>query len=127
MRNKLLIGAVIGSVWLSAVAGAQELQEITVSAKRMVTTTVTGRSASGVPIVAVALSYHLSTAGLDLHSHTGYEELKNRVSDAALEACKQIGRQYPDATPGDDEWARVAARKAMGNVDRLLHSSPAGK
>ena len=49
--------------------------------------------------------------------------MQRRVNDAAKAACKEIGHQYPDATPSDAECAKVAADKAMVRVRELLASA----
>jgi UrcA family protein len=100
-------------------AVAQNLQEVTVQGTRVVNTKTVGRTASGVPIVDVSLSYGVSTAGLDLASHVGAVELEKRVHDAAVAACHEIGKQYPDATPSEEDCAKAATGKAMVRVHEL--------
>ena len=124
-----LIGATAGVLALglvSTVALGQEPAEVTVVAMRMVSTKVASTSATGVPIVDVSLSYGVSTVGLDLATHEGANELEMRVKDAAAAACKEVGRQYPDATPSDAECARLATKKAMVKVHQLVHAAGKG-
>jgi UrcA family protein len=104
---------------VSTLAVAQETGAVTVQASRVVNTKTAGRTASGVPIVDVSLSYGVSTAGLDLVSHAGVMELEKRVHDAAQGACKELGRQYPDSMPNDADCAKAAADKAMVRVHEL--------
>jgi len=85
-----------------------------------------GRTSTGVPILDVSLSYGVSTAGLDLASHVGALELEKRVHDAAMAACKEIGKQYPNATPSEDACAKAAADKAMVRAHEL-EAAAAGK
>ena len=54
-------------------------------------------------------------------------ELEKRVNDAAQTACKELGRQYPIATPSDAECAKTAAEKAMVKVHELVAAAKAAK
>ena len=100
-------------------AVAQNLNEITVQGTRILSTKTEGRTATGEPILDVSLSYGVSLAGLDLASHVDALELEKRVHGAALAACKEIGKQYPDATPSDELCAKKAADKAMVKAHEL--------
>ena len=117
---KVAAAGAVASVLASGAAIAQNAEEVTVQAKRAVTAKVVGRTSSGVPIVDVSLSYGVSVAGLDLTSSAGADELSKRVNDAAQAACKEIGRQYPNAEPSDAECAKAAADKAMVKANELV-------
>ncbi len=111
----------IASAVLSIVAGgalAQTTPEVTVTSTRAVEKTV-GRSASGIPIVDVSLSYGVSAKGLDLTSSNGRAEFEKRVSDAAMEACQELGKRYPGSTPTDAQCAKAATDKAMAQVRQV--------
>ncbi|MDE2136762.1 MAG: UrcA family protein [Gammaproteobacteria bacterium] len=99
---------------------AQGLPEVKVEATRVVTGAISaktmGKTASGVPVKDVTLSYGVSSEGLDLSTHTGALAFEQRVKDAADQACKEISRQYPDATPGEAECAKRAANGAMAQL-----------
>ena len=119
----LLVKAAVGvvaSLLVGRVAIAQSVEEVTVQAKRGLTTNVVGRTSSGIPLADILASREASTAGLDLTSDAGAAELAKRVSDAARAACQEIGRQYPDAAPEDAQCARAAADEAMVKVRRLV-------
>jgi len=95
--------------------------EISVEAMRVTRTNV-GQSTTGtpgIPIENVSLAYGVSTAGLDLSSRSGKEELKERVHRAAMAACKALGREFPDATPSDADCAKIATNKAMAQIEKL--------
>ncbi len=109
-----------------SLAVAQSSEEITVQGTRVMSTKSAGRTSTGVPILDVSLSYGVSTAGLDLASHVGALELEKRVHDAAMAACKEIGKQYPNATPSEDACAKAAADKAMVRAHEL-EAAAAGK
>jgi UrcA family protein len=113
-----------GSV--NAVVIAQEMGEVTVQASRVVKKVI-GRTSSGVPIEDISLSYGVSTAGLDLSSSSGAAELKKRVTEAANAACKELSRQYPEATPTDAECVKNATDKAMVKVNDLVAAAKKGK
>ena len=115
--------AIVACGLLTSIAIAQPLEEVTVQAKRLITTKiVSSRSSIGVPILDVSVSYGVSTAGLDLKSHEGMEEMEKRVNDAAVAACDEIQREYPNATPDQASCAKQAAAKAMTQVHRLAHA-----
>jgi len=106
---------------------AQELPEVKVEATRVVATPITaktvGKTASGVPIKEVTLSYGVSSEGLDLSTQTGALALEQRVRTAAAQACREIGRQYPDSTPSEAECAKATANAAMAQVHAAVAAS----
>ncbi len=121
--NVLTAGAT-AAVLISGISLAQSApEEITVQARRITSTTVTGRTASGIPIVDVSLSYGVSAEGLDLATNSGATALGDRVKDAAAAACKEIGQKYPDSTPNEAECARDATHRAMVRVNELVTSA----
>jgi UrcA family protein len=95
--------------------------EISVEAMRVTRTNVgqTTTGTPGIPIENVSLVYGVSTSGLDLSSQSGKKELKERVHRAALTACKELGRQFPDATPSDADCATIATNKAMAQIEKI--------
>ena|ERR1700683_160577 len=103
---------------VSAVVFADDMGEVTVQASRVVSKTV-GKTASGVPIVDISLSYGVSAKDLDLASHTGAMELQKRVTDAAKAACKELDRQYPGSAPSDFDCVKDATARAMVKVNEL--------
>lgn len=119
--RRITFRVAVGMVALiSGIAAAQNLDEITVQAKRILSTKTVGRSNVGAPILDVSLSYGVRVADLDLASHYGPIELEKRVHDAAMKACKEIGREYPDSTPSDAVCAKAAADDAMVKVHELV-------
>ena len=110
---------------LANIVVAQNIEEITVQGTRSLKTEVVDRSRT-IPIVDVSLGYGVSTAGLDLASAAGVAELDKRVHDAAMAACKEIGRQYPDSTPTDEVCAKRAADKAMVKVREAAAAASKG-
>ena len=95
--------------------------EISVEAMRVTRTHVgqTTTGTPGIPIENVSMAYVVSTAGLDLSSQSGKQELRERVQHAAMAACKELGRQFPDATPSDADCAKIATNKAMAQIEKL--------
>ena len=119
--------AAVVSACLCSVVAAQNLQEITVQGTRILSTKTVGHSAStGSPILDVSVSYGVKVSDLDLTTHYGPIQLEKRVRDAAMAACKEISRQYPDSTPSEEVCAKAAADKAMVNVRELVEAA-AGK
>jgi UrcA family protein len=119
-----LVAVSAAAALIAGVAVAQGVPEVKVQATRVISSAISaktvGRTSSGVPIKDITLSYGVSAEGLDLATNTGAVAFEQRVKDAAEQACKEIGRQYPDATPSDAECAKTAADKAMGPVHELI-------
>ncbi len=119
-----LVAVSVAAALVAGVAVAQGVAEVKVEATRVIsggmTAKTVGRSSSGVPIKEISLSYRVSSEGLDLSTKTGAAALEQRVKDAAADACKEIGRQYPDATPGDAACAKTAADQAMAKVHEVV-------
>jgi len=100
---------------------AQDSSEVRVEATRVVSKDSSGpRGPTGFPMKDLSLTYGVSLAGLNLATYSGATEAEKRVNAAAIAACKEIGRQYPDATPSEDECVKHAAKKAMVEVQQLV-------
>jgi len=123
MSIRLVVVCAAASL-IGSAALAQGLPEVKVVATRVVSSTISaktaGRTASGIPIKDISLSYSVSSEGLDLATSSGALAFEQRVKGAAEQACKEIGYQHPEATPGDAECARVAADQALAKVHELV-------
>ncbi len=117
--NKIAIG-LFAAVLTSNIVVAQQTEEITVQASRIVAKKVGQSPTTGAPIVSMSLSYGVSYAGLDLASHAGVIELEKRVNEAAHKACQEITRQYPLLTQSDAECVKTAVDKAMVKVNEVV-------
>jgi UrcA family protein len=117
MRVVFAGAALLAAGLLSAggAATAQGSEEVSVQSTRMLTRAA-GRTPSDVPLTDISVSYGVDATGLDPASPAGAAELARRVNAAALAACRQISRRYPEARPGDSECARAAADKAMAQL-----------
>ncbi|HXQ64648.1 MAG TPA: hypothetical protein VN787_07325, partial [Steroidobacteraceae bacterium] len=119
--RKILVGtavAVLASALIGSVASAQT--EVSVQATRILSTRTVGRTAAGVPIVDISLAYSVSLKDLNLALATGATEAEQRVKDAALGACKEISRNYPDATPNELTCAMIATDKALVKLHQMV-------
>jgi len=120
--NHLALVVGILAIGISSAASAQNLEVITIQSKRALTTKVVGLEAAppaGMPMMEISLSYDLSTAGFDLATPAGAQAFEKRVRDVADAVCKEIGRQYPQSKPGDEECARNAVHRAMVQAHKL--------
>ena len=120
--TKILIRVAVGLAAVTAFSAtvmAQDMGSVTVLAKRAVVEKRVGTTASGIPIVDVSLSYGVSAKGIDLKSHAGVMELQKRVNDAAMQACKELDRQYPDTASSATDCAKNAAAPALAKVNDL--------
>lgn len=107
-----IVGVVVSACTLaSSLVYAQPLEEITVEATRMVDAKPVSRSSI------------VNVKDLDLTSNVGLQELGKRIEHAAMAACKELGRQYPKSTPGDDECADSAAQKALDQFHERVNAA----
>ena len=114
----IALGLVAGAAFASQ-ALAQQIEGVNVEASRSMKERI-GTADSGAPINAISLSYKVSYADLDLATSAGAKALEGRVNAAALAACKEITRLYPDANPGDAACAKRASTEAMVKVRELV-------
>jgi UrcA family protein len=123
MKDILLnvTSVMLGLLWVGGVAIAEGTEEVTITAAGVVEKSATG-TYGGPRMLDMSLDYVVSYKGLDLASHAGAAELQKRVKDAAMEACKEIGRHRPieRMTPDEAGCAKVAADKAMVRVNELI-------
>jgi UrcA family protein len=103
----------------SAAVAAENLGEVSIHATRMITSKVVGRTSSGVPIEEVTLSHQVTSAGLDIASHSGAMEFEKRIADAASSACKELGEKFPNVTQSDAACAKAAAEPALAQAREL--------
>jgi UrcA family protein len=115
----IALGLVAGAAFVST-ATAQQVEGVNVEASRIVKERVGTTADNLTPINAIALSYKVSYTDLDLTTSAGAKALEGRVNAAALAACKEITRLYPDANPGDTACAKKAAAEAMVKVRELV-------
>jgi len=119
-----LVAVSAAAALISGLAVAQGVPEVKVQATRVISSAITaktvGRTSSGIPIKDITLSYGVTAEGLDLSTNTGAMAFEQRVKDAAEQACKDISKQYPDATPSDAACAKAAADQAMVRVHELV-------
>ncbi len=118
MKNLTIAATSVLACMISSTSALAQTPEISVEAMRTTKTTI-GQTSSGIPIENVALSYGVSTQGLDLSTDTGKRALEKRVSDAAMAACKELGRQYPGSKPSDSECAKLATDKAIAQIQKV--------
>ncbi len=126
-KNIVRVAAgLVATAFACNVLVAQQVPEVTVQASRVVEKQA-GRTASGVPILDVSLSYGVSYAGLDLVTNAGVMELEKRVNAAAVQACKELSKQYPISAQSDADCAKAAADKAMVKVHELAAAAASKK
>jgi UrcA family protein len=119
--------AIVAGAAFASPASAQQVEGVNVEASRIVKERIGTTSDNLAPINSVALSYKVSYTDLDLATAAGAKALEQRVNAAALAACKEITRLYPDANPGDTACAKKAATEAMVKVRELVAAAGAPK
>jgi UrcA family protein len=121
--KKILISAaaaLFAAVLVGSIAVAEDIETVVVEATRAVNTTAVGYTSSRVPITDVSLTYRVNVSDLDLTSSAGAIDAEKRVRDVAQQACKKLGRMYPDAKPSDAECVNVTFDKAMVGARNLF-------
>ncbi len=86
----------------------------------VMTKTVVGHTAIGAPIEEVTLTHRVSYADLDLATHSGAMELKQRVKDTARLACEQLDKLYPLEEKEAPSCIRQAVERASSQVDDAI-------
>jgi UrcA family protein len=114
----VLASTIVAGSAIAQTAAAPTLPEVTVQSSRTVATTI-GHTDIGIPIQNVSLSYGVSAKGLDLTTANGRQAFEKRVSDAAMDGCKHLAREYPDSTTSDTECVKTATSKAMAQVHAI--------
>jgi UrcA family protein len=109
----LLLGLCLST---SALAG-NKLPSITVQA--VASKTVVGRSTIGAPIEQATLTRRVHYADLDLTTYTGAMTLKERVREAAREACRKLDDLYPL----EERQAPTCIEKAVADASRQVDGS----
>lgn len=119
---RVAVSAIASVMFVSGVASAQS--DVAVPAKQgPIVAKPVRRTSSVVPVVDVSVNYAVNLEGLDLSTSTGAAELANRINDAALAACKELGLRYPDTSTTDAECAEAAAASAMVKARKLVAAS----
>jgi UrcA family protein len=115
-----LIGIAVAAVslWVGGIAAAQSVEELTVQGTRVLD--VKDGQYAGVSVRDVSLSYGVNIADINLASQSGPFELEKRIRQAAMAACEQLGRQFPQSSPSDGECTTAAVSKAMVKAHELV-------
>jgi len=95
----LLTGIATVDVILAQQIEENGLEEITVTAPRLVTKQVVGRTPAGSEVELIALQRRVSYADLDLALHANVAQLEAGVNDVAKEACDDLAKMYPLSDP----------------------------
>jgi len=118
-RIHFQLAAAATSALISTIVFSRSTQEITVVGTRAFTAKEVGQAPTGVAVVKISLNYGVGVSDLDLASTTVAAELETRINNAAMAACKEITRQYPNAAPSGEVCAKTAAKKAMARAHEL--------
>jgi UrcA family protein len=83
-----------------------------------------GRGHLGGPIETVRESRAVRSWDLDLGTARGARILRERIENAARDACGDIGERYPVAIDPPEECVVIATRDAMHSVEYSLGFTP---
>jgi UrcA family protein len=130
MRKMLIttLGAVVAAVIAGDVLAQNEsMPEVIVQASRLVSTTMVSKSSSGIPIDQVSMGYTVTAQGLDIGTPIGAHAFETRLTDAAVVACRELGRRYPNSGTSDAECVQEASNKAIAKARQLEDAAAAPK
>jgi UrcA family protein len=99
--------------------------DVTVQAERP-TTKVVGRTAFA-PVILATVQYRVSYSDLDLSIPANAQLLKDRVRDAAREACGDLDKLYPVAATSASECLRKTEQNAKPQVLSAIAAAEARK
>ena len=111
--------AILGLTFASCAALAQEKQEITVTAPRVVHQTIGRSSTTGAPIEQTSISRPVSYSDLDLSKPSGATILRKRVEDISKSLCQELDQLYP-LEPKDPGCVPRAVNGATDQIDRAI-------
>jgi UrcA family protein len=120
-----LTGIATSNVILAQQIEENGLEEITVTAPRLVTKQVVGRTSAGSKVELITLQRRVSYADLDLALHANVAQLETRVNDIAKEACDDLAKMYPLSDPKTPDCVRAAVAAAKPQLDAAI--AAAGK
>jgi UrcA family protein len=83
----------------TAMAATDSLEEVTVQGSRMTREVVGRAQGTGAPVELVTLTRHATYADLDLSTHSGASELRERVQSTAKAACRELDELFPLTAP----------------------------
>ena len=81
------------------------------------------RSVIGAPIEDVAISREVRFDDLDLSTHYGARELRNRVRETAQGLCNRLNVAYPAPTSDSPPCYQTALKDAMYQADRAIYDA----
>ena len=123
-----LLAASMGALIATTLAQAPTIPEIRVQASGVLKKQL-GQTSSGSPIEATDVIVRISYADLYLDTNSGQALLKDRVRDAAKEACKRATAHYPMSSleSTDDDCVKAAVNSAKPQVDAVIAAANAPK
>jgi UrcA family protein len=122
-----LLAAVLATIGAAAVAQqATSPSEVRVQASAVIKKQ-DGRTSAGIPIETAEVTMRVGYADLSLSTNSGQALLRDRVTDAAKDACARIASAYALGTPGtsDADCVSAAMRDAKSQVDAAIAAANA--
>ena len=122
---KVLLGLTAASI-LSMAAIAQEAAtaEVRVQASAVIKKQV-GKTSSGIPIETAVVAMRVGYSDLSLSTNAGQALLRERVADAAKDACARVGATFPlgGSSTSDADCIRTAISDAQPQVEAAIESA----
>ena len=72
---------------------------------------------TGAPIETVSTSRYVDVSDLDLSTRWGWHEMRDRVTNAAQEACDDLDSMYPATASDSPPCVRRAVHEALTSVN----------
>jgi len=123
-----LIAASIVALTGTTLAQNPTIPEIRVQASGVLKKQL-GQTSSGALIEATEVTVRVSYADLYLDTNSGQALLKDRVRDAAKEACRRATAHYPMSSleTTDEDCVKAAVNRAKPEVNAVIASANAPK
>lgn len=110
----------------AALAQTPSIPEIRVQASGVLKRQI-GQTQAGAPIETTDVTVRVSYADLSLDTNSGRALLKDRVTDAAKEACRRAMAHYPMSSleMTDQDCVQAAVKGATPQIDAVIAAAKA--
>jgi UrcA family protein len=121
MKPRTAFGAIAVGLAIASPPSFAQQQEIIVQSPR-VQVARPPSYAGEVPVDVITVSHVVSYGNIDMSTSSGAQVLRQRITDAAKAACKEIDAAYPNRKPisGDPSCEKAATDAAMVQANAAI-------
>lgn len=126
--HKVLVGLTAASVFSMTFAQEAATPEVRVQASAVIKKQ-TGRTSSGVPIETAVVAMRVGYSDLSLATDAGQALLRERVADAAKDACARVSAAFPlgGSSSGNSDCIRTAISDAQAQINAVIEAANAAR